>query len=248
MDVDRIIAVGGDGTLNEVLNGLVGTGHCAQRLPELGFLPAGTANAAIRAFGFTADPGAVARSLPEADSRRVDVGVVKFDDGERAFLLWFGAGFDAVVIDALNTSRTGPMGLAGLLRKSPQVVGALGRYAAPKIEMEVDGSSFGVASSVIMANVREMAFGAVVAEMADPFDGRLDVVAVPPGSRLDLVRFGWSMMTSSLSQARGVRQTLGKRIRLVSDGKVPFQLDGEPVGALPASVRLEKGAVRLLLT
>ena len=114
--------------------------------------------------------------------------------------------------------------------------------------MEVDGSSFGVASSVILANVREVAFGGVVAETADPFDGQLDVVAVPPGSRLNLVRLGLSMLTSSLAQAQGVRHTLGTRIRLDSDGHVPFQLDGEPVGMLPAAVRLERGAVRLLLT
>ena len=116
---------------------------------------------------------------------------------------------------------------------------------APSIEIAVDGSPFGAASSVIMANVGEMAFGAVVAETANPFDGRLDVVAVPPGSRLNLVRLAWRMMTSSLSQARGVRQTLGTHIRLDAEGRVPFQLDGEPAGVLPATVRLERGAVRL---
>ncbi len=246
--VDRMIAVGGDGTLNEVLSGLVSTGRSAQELPELGFLPAGTANAAIRAFGFSADPAAVASSLSEAVSRPVDVGVVTHEGGERPFLLWFGAGFDAVVIDALNTSRTGLMGVSGLLGKSPQVLGALGRYTAPQIEMEVDGASFGSASSVILANVREVAFGGTIAEMADPFDGQLDVVAVPLGSRLNLVRVGLSMMTSSLTRAKGVRHSVGTRVRLDSDGEVPFHLDGEPVGMLPVAVRLERGAVRLLLT
>jgi len=247
-DVDRIIAVGGDGTLNEVLSGLMATGRSAQELPELGFLPAGTANAATRAFGFSSDPDAVASSLHEADSRPVDVGVVSHEGGERPFLLWLGAGFDAVVIDALNTSRTGLMGVSGLLGNSGQVLGALARYAAPQIEMEVDGASFGVASSVILANVREMAFGGIVADAADPFDGQHDVVAVPPGSRLNLVRLGLSMLTSSLTRAKGVRHTLGTRMRLDSSGEVPFQLDGEPVGTLPATVRLERGAVRLLLT
>ena len=56
------------------------------------------------------------------------------------------------------------------------------------------------------------------------------------------------MLTSSLTRAKGVRHTLGTRMRLDSDGQVPFQLDGEPVGMLPATVRLVRGAVRLLLT
>ena len=247
-DMDRIIAVGGDGTLNEVLSGLVRTGRSAQELPELGFLPAGTANAAIPAFGFSSDPDAVAKSLCEADSRAVDVGIVSYEGGERPFLLWFGAGFDAVVIDALHTSRTGLMGVSGLLAHSRRVVSALGRYAAPQIEMEIDGSSFGVASSAVLANVGTAAFGVVVAKTADPFDGQLDVIAAPTGSRLSLIRIALSMWTSSLSEARGVRHTLGTRIRLESDGQVPFQLDGEPVGTLPVDVRLEKGAVRLLHT
>jgi len=247
-EVDRIIAVGGDGTLNEVLSGLMGSGIPFPELPELGFLPAGTGNAAIRAFGFSSDPGEVARSLPEAESRPVDVGIVSYEGGERPFLLWFGAGFDAVVMEALNTSRTGMMGVSGLLLRLPRFLGALGRYAAPRIDMEVDGSSFGVASSVILANVKEVAFGGVVAETADPFDGVLDVVAAPPGSRLNIVRLGFHMLTSSLRRAHGVRHSMGTRVRLDSDSRVPFQLDGEAVGQLPATVRLERGAVRLLLT
>jgi len=247
-EVDRVIAVGGDGTLNEVLSGLMGSGLSVQELPELGFLPAGTGNAAVKAFGFSSDPWQVASSLPEVESRAVDVGVVSYEGGERPFLLWFGAGFDAVVMEALSVSRTGMMGVSGLLLSFPRVLGALGRYVAPGISIEVDGSSFGVASSVILANVREVAFGGVVAETANPFDGQLDVVATPTGFRLNIVRLGYQMLNSSLTRAYGVQHTLGTQIKMSAEGRVPFQLDGEAVGQLPATVRLERGAVRLLLT
>jgi len=60
-----------------------------------------------------------------------------------------------VMIEALNATRTGLMGLAGLLANSRQVLSELNRYAGPQIEMEVDGSSFGFVSSVFLANVRE---------------------------------------------------------------------------------------------
>ncbi len=246
--MERIIAVGGDGTLNEVLSGLMALGRTAEALPDLGFLPSGTANAAVRAFGFGSDPSLVARSLSDVAVRSADVGVVSYSGGARPFLLWFGAGFDAVVIDALNASRTGLMGMAGLVRNTPQVLGALRRYPGPDIELEVDGSEFGVASSVVLPNVAELAFGVVVAETADPFDAQLDVVAAPVISKLRLARLGLSMLTSSLHRARGVRHTLGSRIRLRSEGEVPFQLDGEPVGKLPVEVRLKRGAIRLLLT
>jgi len=93
-----------------------------------------------------------------------------------------------------------------------------------------------------------VAFGGILTETADPFDGQLDVVAVPPGSKAKLIRQGLSILTSSLARAKGVRHTVGTQMKLNSPGRVPFQLDGEPVGMLPATVRLKRSAVRLLLT
>ena len=245
---DRVIAVGGDGTLNEVLCGLIRTGRQADELPELGFLPSGTGNAAVRAFGLASDPAVVAEALTHGQSRPVDVGVVCHEGGERSFLLWFGAGFDAVVIRALNATRAGLMGISGLLGNAPRVASALASYGAPRIQADVDGSSLGVCSSVIVANVGEVAFAGVVAEDANPFDGHFDVVGIPPARALRLARLGAHMLTSSLSRAEGVRHRLATQVTLTADGDVPFQLDGEPVGTLPATVKLRKGAVRFLQT
>jgi diacylglycerol kinase (ATP) len=246
--VDRIIVVGGDGTLNEVVTGLMASRKPCDALPELGFLPAGTANVAVRAFAFGSDPARVARALPDALARPVDVGIVRHAGGERPFLLWFGAGFDAVIIDTLNAARTGRMGLSGLIWNAPRVLAALRRYPAPRIDVEVKGSEPGAASSLIAANVGHVAFGGAVVEPADPFDGMLDVVILPEGSKLRLARLGLTMLTSSLHRADGVRHVLTSEVRLGSPGAVPFQVDGEPVGRLPADVRIERGAIRLLRT
>jgi diacylglycerol kinase family enzyme len=247
-DVDRVIAVGGDGTLNEVLGGLLGSGSSGGQLPALGFLPSGTANAAVRAFGFNSDPAAVARALPEVEVRPVDVGVVNFEGGERPFLLWFGAGYDAVVIEALHAARTSLMGVVGLVRRSPAVVSAMVRYSAPAIHVEVAGAALAVASSVMAANVREVAFGGIVAGAADPFDGRLDLVTVPPIAKSEIIGLGLGMLTSGLDRASGVRHGQVTEVTLSSEGRVPFQLDGEPVGTLPVAIRIRPRAVSLLLT
>ena len=246
--VDRVIAVGGDGTLNEVLCGLMLAGREAHDLPELGFLPSGTANAAVRAFGLTSDPTVAGRSLARAVSRPVDVGIVSHAGGERAFLLWFGAGYDAVVIRTLNETRTGFMGLSGLLGNAPRVASALVGYGAPRIDAEVDGAPFGDWSSVVVANVKEIAFGGVLAEEADPFDGQLDVLGIPHTSPPGLVRLAARMLTSGLSGAKGVRHGTANRVTLRSEGEVPFHLDGEPVGVLPAVATLRSGAIRFLKT
>ena len=202
----------------------------------------------MRAFGLASDPGAVGRSLERATSRPVDVGVVSHVGGERAFLLWFGAGYDAVVIRTLNETRSGLMGLSGLLGNAPRVVSALVGYPAPRIEAEVDGAPFGNWSSFVVANVKEIAFGGVIAEQADPFDGQLDVVGIPHTRAPGLMRLATRMFTSGLSGAKGVRHRTATRVALRSQGEVPFHLDGEPVGILPAVATLRGGAVRFLKT
>lgn len=254
-DVDRIIAVGGDGTLNEGLTGLMSAreseGAPQGSVADLGFLPSGTANAAARAFDFSDDPERVADSLrADTSVRAVDVGVVRHVDGERPFLIRFGAGLDAAVIETLNASRTGAMGIGGLLRNAPRIIETMGRYPAPEIEIEieVDGAPFVTAASVVLPNVEEVGLEATVAEDADPADGLLDVLAVSLPSKLSIARLAVHMLASSLESAPGVRHTLAKRVRLRSEGDAPFQLDGEPVGVLPVEVRLEHRAVRLLLT
>lgn len=246
--VDRVIAIGGDGTLNEVLNGLMKAGLAPADLPELGFIPAGTANAAERAFGLASDPESVATTLSDATSIPVDVGMVRHEGGQRAFLLWCGAGWDAVIIDALNATRSGLMGVSGLIGHLPQVLSAVTRYQQPQISAEVDASEFGRHSTVIIANVGPIGFGGRVTDDADPGDGHFDVVGVPPLTALNWTRFGFRMMASTLAHARGVRHSPGSHITLRADGRVPFHLDGEPVGILPAKVTLMHGAVRLLKT
>ena len=247
-EVDRVIAVGGDGTLNEALTGLMRARADGRDIAALGFLPSGTANAAARAFGCTDQPKLAAKRLRTAGTRELDVGMVRHDDHMRPFLIRFGAGLDAAVIDELNASRTGVMGLLGLIRNAPRILRTMSRYSAPEIEIEVDGVHFDTAASVVLPNVAEVGLQATVAEEADPSDGRIEVLAVPLPSKWSIVRLGLRMLGSSLKSASDVRATRGQRIRLTSAGDVPFQIDGEPMGSLPVDVELEQRAVRLLLT
>jgi len=244
--VDRIIAIGGDGTLNEVLNGLIDSGLEPADLPELGFLPAGTANAAGRAFGSSLSPGAMARALAHAESIPVDVGIVRHEGGERAFMLWLGAGWDAVVIHTLNAERSGRMGVSGLISEVPRMLSAISRYRQPRITTEVDGSIFGEHASLIIANVGATGFGGMVAPEAEPGDGRFDIVGLPHFTIFGSIRMGARLFTSSLIRCQGVSHSLGSLVTLSAAGTVPFHVDGEPVGELPATVTMRPGAIRFL--
>lgn len=113
--VDRIVAVGGDGTLNEVLNGILEAGSTGVPQPILSYLPAGTGNAAALALGAHFQPRVAAQALRVGVSQPLDVGWLHHQEGKRAFILWLGAGWDAVLIHALDASRNGKMGLLGVL-------------------------------------------------------------------------------------------------------------------------------------
>lgn len=243
---DRVIAVGGDGTLNEVLNGLLASNRRGNELPELGFLKAGTANAAVPALGLAKRPKTMARALMTGTSRFVDVGLCRHTDGERAFLLWCGAGWDGLVIHTLNAQRTGHMGLWGLAQHGFKLLKAIRQYPQPIIETSVDGQSMGRFSTVVTANVDRIAFGCTVAEHADPSDGQLNVIGLPRASLFRLLRLSWTMKISALGRARGVCSRAGAEMSLASKGDVPIQIDGEPVGYLPATITILPRAVRLL--
>jgi len=247
-DYDRIIAVGGDGTLNEVLSGLMEARARGEEIGALGFLPSGTANAACRAFGLTIDPQVAAHRLAEGESMEVDVGIVRYDGRERPYMIRLGAGLDAAVLEELNATRTGVMGFLGVFRNLPRIVKVMRSYSDPEIEIEVDGDDFGSAASVVLPNVAEVGLQATVVEDADPSDGILEVLAVALPSKASIVRLGLRMIAKSLASAPEVRKTSGRRVRLTCEGDAPFQIDGEPVGVLPVEVRLETRAVRLLLT
>ncbi|MBT8487244.1 MAG: hypothetical protein HKN72_17630 [Gemmatimonadetes bacterium] len=248
MDYDRIIAVGGDGTLNEVLAGLMERRSGAGETAALGFLPAGTANGACRAFDLATEPEVAAASLADPRTMLVDVGTVRHEDGERHYLIRFGAGLDAAVLEELNASRSGFMGFLGVFRNVPRIIAVMRAYDDPDIAVEVDGEFFGRGASVVLSNVADVGLAATVDEEADPSDGLLEVLTVPMPSKWDIIRYGLRMVASSLASAPEVRKTRGRLVRLTSDGDVPCQADGEPVGRLPVEVELTPSAVRLLLT
>ena len=247
-DVDRILAVGGDGTLNEVLSGLMQRREDGEEVAALGFLPAGTANGACRAFDLATEPAEAAASLANPETMPVDVGTARHEGGERHYLIRFGAGLDAAVLEELNASRSGMMGFLGVFRNVPRIIRVMRAYDDPDIAVEVDGEPFGRGASVVLSNVAEVGLAATVDEEADPSDGLLEVLTVPMPSKWDIVRYGLRMVASSLASAPEVRKTRGRVVRLTSEGDVPFQADGEPVGRLPVEVELTHAPVRLLLT
>jgi diacylglycerol kinase (ATP) len=231
-----VVAAGGDGTVNEVLNGLS---------PEatLGVLPLGTANVLARELGLPLDPAEACRRLLKGERSRVDFGVATDDVGaERRFACMAGIGFDAKVISAV-TPR-----LKRYLRRSAFQLTAfkvLFGNKFPTLEILL-GNEIHTARFAIIANGQYYGGDYKLSGPGMLTSGEFETILVERLS--DLLRpdvFAGIMTRRPLNRA--MRSFTSTEVRARAPGaEVPVQLDGELWGGLPMSFRIEPGALNVV--
>jgi diacylglycerol kinase (ATP) len=246
-----VVAVGGDGTINEVLNGLLQARPpetAGSEPPILGVLPSGTAQDFARSAGIPLTVQAAVDRLVYPRPQPCDVGRIRYPaGGVRYFANYAGVGFDAMVAAQAQRNR---VGLRGAL---PYVLGfftVLHGYENPQIEIALDGGPPLVAARptnmVIVANGANYAGMLRMAPYASLTDGLLEVVIVGDVGRLELVA---SLPLALFGRHLGHPKVTAHRARTVTieaRPPVPIQSDGEPAGELPAAFDVLPGALRLL--
>ena len=227
---ERVIAVGGDGTVSEVAAGLIGS-DCA-----LGILPAGTGNDLSRTLGVPKAAAAMRLAL-QGNTRQIDVGRV----GERVFVNVAGCGFDAEVVKRLGT-HGGGLGVAYLIGVFRTVV----NYKPRRLHIEVDGVAIErQAVGVAVANGPRYGGGLRIAPRASVDDGVFDVCVVGALSApaiLGLVPF---LYAGAHARYPGVEFLRGRRVQV--SGEATCQADGELSGDLPAVFTLEPRALKVVV-
>ncbi len=249
-----IIVVGGDGTLNEAVNGFFDQGVPISPDAVLGFVPSGLWTDFARNFGIAPDIESAIARLKTSHIRRVDVGRVSCLSMEgapltRYFLGSASFGFSARIQGAINRSR-----LAPLLGKSAFAVFAalmLPAWHAPRLRLiagrvydEIAGITL-----VAVANGRWFGPGLPIASDAQPWDGKFDIVVVggAPRSRvlqiLSALRKGTHPADPTMRVVRAARLTAAPTLE--TDGRIEIETDGETAGLLPASFEILPGALNL---
>jgi diacylglycerol kinase (ATP) len=231
-----IVAAGGDGTVNEVLNGLsLGA--------TLGVLPLGTANVLAREFGLPLDPAEACQRILEGERSRVDFGVATDDEGaERRFACMAGIGFDAKVIGAVT-----PRLKRYLRRLAFQVTAfkVLFGNRFPTLEIG-NGDEVHTARFAIVANGHYYGGDYRVTGPGLLTSGAFETILVERVS--DLLRpdvFAGIMARRPLNRAMTSFTSTEVHAR-APDAEVPVQLDGELWGGLPMSFRIEPGALNVV--
>jgi YegS/Rv2252/BmrU family lipid kinase len=231
---DLVVAVGGDGTLSEVFQGL------ADPRTPVGLLPCGTGNVLARELGLPRRvPGALEVLLA---GRRQEIDVARA--GERLAHLVVGVGFDALVIAELEARRKGPITQGVYLGA---VVRALRRYRPVPLTVRVDGELLeGTAGAVWVANAGRYAGLLSLAPEARIDDGWLEVYLFPTGRVVELYSSFARGLVSHLPGGK-VRMRRARRVRVASAEPVPYQVDGDLAGTTPLEIELLPGRFTLLV-
>jgi YegS/Rv2252/BmrU family lipid kinase len=240
-----VVAAGGDGTLNEVLNGIGDVPGGYERV-RLGVLPLGTINVFARELGLPMGFEEAWRLIEQGRERLVDLPWAEFNQAGQAcrrhFAQLAGAGLDSRAIELVDWEQKKALGPLAY------VVAGLKALTEPKAQITVASGSNNVTGElVLVGNGRYYGGTFELFPQGNLQDGLLDVTVFPRVNWEVLFRTGWGWLTDQIHRAAGCHTFQAEAFSLSSDRTVPFELDGENVGQLPARFALQARKLRVLV-
>jgi len=245
---DLVIVCGGDGTINEVVNGLAGSAV------PMAVLPAGTANILAKELGIPWDISAAARLIPNSDTRRIALGSVMNvtphgdvdpSQGCRYFLCVGGAGPDGAIVHAVDLGLKDQTGiLAYWAAGAKQVV----QYRFPELVIRSRESQMN-ATIIVVGRTAHYGGPFKITTGASLFDDSFEIVAYDTRSRLRYLAALPALWLGRLRNVPGIHAWKTREVTCASaNGSTVYaQVDGEPVGTLPLQFRVVPNALTLVV-
>jgi YegS/Rv2252/BmrU family lipid kinase len=237
-----VALVGGDGTVNEVANGLIADDHPLRSDLTLGVIPRGTGADFVRTLGIPHDLQGAAERLATGEVREIDVGKIRHrsSDGSEAvryFLNEADIGMGAVVSDRVNRSSKRLGGRLSFMRAT--LLTALG-YRPHVVALSLDGAPAQqtLLGNAWIANGQYSGGGIRDAPRARLDDGLLDVVCIGNLSYLQKVTLFPKLRSGAFVDLPQVTYRTARRIKTESAERVPIATEGEAIGTLPATFEL----------
>jgi len=236
---DLILVCGGDGTVNEVAGGVVGT-----NVP-MAFLPAGTANVLACELGFRSNIDKVIRSLRRSTCRRVSAGSLTTSAGvSRYFVLMAGVGLDAHIVRHMSPDMKRRLGkVAYWIGGFSQLTRTLDEF-----DVDLDGKTYR-ASFALFSKVRNYGGDLEIARHVTLMDDQFEVVLFEGPRSHRYLKYFLGVATNTLERMDGVRVIRARKAKLQPVGASPVfvQVDGEYAGELPGTIELLPNALTLLI-
>ena len=234
---DLLVVVGGDGTLNEVVNGIGGSNV------EIAVLPAGTGQDFGRTYGIPTRLDDAVRVALSGETRTIDLGRVSFAGGERWFANVGSVGMSGAVARRANSMSKA---LGGRTTFYYSLVREFLGWRNTEVTVRVDGEERrGRMHDVIVANGRWHGGGMMLAPDASPDDGMFDVVLVGDVTKIDFATTSPKLYKGGHVNHPKIDVLRGALVEVEAATPLPVELDGEPVGSTPATFEIVRGALRV---
>ena len=232
-----VVAAGGDGTIAEVANGLMGS--CT----GLGVIPLGTANVLAHELNLPFAPRAVAAALAFGRTEPIWPGIARQGETSRLFVQMLGAGFDAHVVHTLSLPMKRLLGRGAYV---VQTLRQLNKYGYAPISLRLDGRET-QAASVIVSKGRLYGGRYLLAPDARPNDPGFSVVLFDRTGPGVTLLYGAALPLHRLSRAPGVRHMRANRVEFTGNSPVPVQTDGDTAGFTPLMVTDAPGPIQVVV-
>ncbi|MBN1256287.1 MAG: diacylglycerol kinase family lipid kinase [Planctomycetes bacterium] len=243
-EFDCLVVVGGDGTVNEVVNGIPKIG-----LPPIIPYPQGTANILAKEMNIPENPEQVVEIIEKFKTRRMDLGKITYSqEGKpqlnKNFILTASSGFDAMVTEEVKKLRTGKLGYWGYLMP---IINLLKRYRIPELQVTVDGAEPVQGAMVLVSNVKNYGGLFSITDKAECDSGHFDICVLQKGSIPALASYTTSAFMKNVSTRKDIVYLTGREIKIDSSKPVAVEVDGDYLCKTPVEIKIEPGAVSVVI-
>ncbi len=231
---DIVVAIGGDGTVNEIASGLVNSAA------SLGIIPNGSGNGLARGLGIPISIRRAAKIVTTGKTRSIDVGQI----ADRYFFVIAGLGLDAKIGKRFDESKMrgpAPYYIAGFRE--------FFRYHEPEYKIKFDGQTIKTRALVVaVANTKQYGNNAIIAPNAKPDDGLLDLAIIQPTSFVSAMYYLPTLFTGHIDRAPFTRIYRATKFEIHREFPAPYTLDGEVFeGKIPLKVIMLPKALKVIV-
>jgi len=215
MGFDAVVAVGGDGTLNEVARGLRGT------TTAMGIIPMGSGNGFARHLNIPIRPQRAIEMLNHSEPISVDYGLAN----GRLFVSTCGTGFDAVIADHFAGSNR-----RGFMTYLQNILKDVFSYQPQNYRIVGDGLDVSHKAFLItFANANQWGYEALIAPKASVQDGKMDIMLMSSHALLGSASLALRLFAGSIDDSHFMDTLRAKEVTLIREEAAPFHIDGDPV-------------------
>ncbi len=245
----KIVTIGGDGTLNEVLNGVLGNNICPAVEITLGLIPVGTGNDWGRMFGIPEDYEKAINIIKENKQMAHDAGFVSFYNGpvagRRYFINIAGLGFESVVVRRTNYQKD--HGRGGKLIYFYNLLLSLISYKNTKAAVVIDGKNIDAELfSLNVGNGKYCGGGMRQTPDAIPYDGLLDVTIIGNIGKIEIIRKLHILYDGTILRHPKIKGFRCSQVKVSSDKTLYVEADGESLGHTPAEFGIIPSAINII--